>query len=154
MILNRQRELRVPGPSLSRFLARAKKSVRMQRAGVTVCLVSDAEITRLNRTYRGQAKPTDVLSFRAAAPAADGRSRGPHGATMWRGIGDYLGDIAISPAVARRNARTYGRSLQQELRILILHGLLHLMGYDHETDDGQMARYERRLRRRLGLIVP
>jgi probable rRNA maturation factor len=61
--------------------------------------------------------------------------------------GDYLGDIAIAPAVARGNARRFGRSLDEEMRILILHGVLHLMGYDHETDSGQMERFERRLRR-------
>lgn len=61
----------------------------------------------------------------------------------------YLGDIAIAPAVARRNARLDGRTLDQELRILILHGILHLMGYDHETDTGQMDRREKRLRRSL-----
>ncbi|HEV2489898.1 MAG TPA: rRNA maturation RNase YbeY [Candidatus Acidoferrales bacterium] len=65
--------------------------------------------------------------------------------------GSYLGDIAIAPAVARRNARLTGRSLDDELRVLILHGVLHLLGYDHETDDGKMARLELRLRRRLGI---
>jgi probable rRNA maturation factor len=63
----------------------------------------------------------------------------------------YLGDIAIAPAVARRNARRFGRTFGEEMRILILHGMLHLMGYDHETDSGQMDRRERRLRRALGL---
>ena len=63
----------------------------------------------------------------------------------------YLGDIAIAPAVARRNARHLGRKFEDEMRILILHGMLHLMGYDHETDSGQMERRERRLRRSLGL---
>ena len=64
----------------------------------------------------------------------------------------YLGDIAISPQTAQRNARRFGRTLPQELRILLLHGVLHLMGYDHETDRGQMERRERRLRRELGLV--
>ena len=64
----------------------------------------------------------------------------------------YLGDIAISPQTAQRNARRFGRTLPQELRILLLHGLLHLMGYDHDTDSGQMERRERRLRRELGLV--
>lgn len=64
---------------------------------------------------------------------------------------DYLGDIAISPVTARRNARRFGRTLPDELRILILHGVLHLLGYDHETDDGEMERVENRLRAKLGL---
>jgi probable rRNA maturation factor len=63
----------------------------------------------------------------------------------------YLGDIAVAPAVARRNARRFGRTFAEEMHILILHGMLHLMGYDHETDTGQMDRRERRLRRALGL---
>jgi probable rRNA maturation factor len=63
----------------------------------------------------------------------------------------YWGDIAIAPAIARQNARRFGRALDDEMRILILHGILHLMGYDHETDNGQMERREMRLRRRLGL---
>jgi probable rRNA maturation factor len=67
------------------------------------------------------------------------------------GLDDYLGDIAIAPAVARANAKELGRTFNVEMRILILHGILHLMGYDHETDDGQMERREMRLRRALGL---
>ena len=120
-------------------------------AGVAVCLVTDGEIARLNRTYRGKAGPTDVLSFPAdgsrelQAAAADAGS--PDGS----GSGFHLGDIAISPAAARRNARSLGRNVQEELRVLILHGVLHLAGYDHETDQGQMERYEQRLRRRLGI---
>jgi probable rRNA maturation factor len=65
--------------------------------------------------------------------------------------GKYFGDIAIAPAVARRNARRFGRTFDNEMRILILHGILHLMGYDHEADDGQMERRENRLRRELKL---
>jgi probable rRNA maturation factor len=90
----------------------------------------------------------DVLSF----PAVQKRKRRTkkHRAGVPR-EGRYLGDIAIAPAVARRNARKYGRGLQTELRILMLHGLLHLQGYDHETDQGQMKRLEMKLRRRLEL---
>ena len=68
-----------------------------------------------------------------------------------RNISDYWGDIAIAPAIARQNARRFGRDFNDEMRILILHGILHLMGYDHETDNGQMDRREMRLRRQLGL---
>ena len=134
MIVNRQRGVRVSLPPLRDFLRRARRAAGAGRREVTVCLVSDPEIARMNRTFRSKTGPTDVLSF----PADDGpRSRG------------YLGDIAIAPAVARRNARRLGRSLDQELRILILHGILHLAGHDHETDHGEMNRLEARLRRRL-----
>jgi probable rRNA maturation factor len=130
VVVNRQRAVIVrPGP-LRAFLARACEVALPRAAGVAVCLVSDAEIARLNRTYRGKAGATDVLSF-----PADGTG----------------GDIAISPAAARRNARSLGRSVPQELRVLILHGVLHLAGYDHETDQGEMNRREHRLRRRLGI---
>lgn len=120
-------------------------------AGVAVCLVSDAEIARLNRTYRGKAGPTDVLSFPMNGPRASGARRVSREAPEGTASAFHLGDIAISPAAARRNARSLGRDVQQELRVLILHGVLHLAGYDHETDQGQMEQYELRLRRRLGL---
>lgn len=110
---------------------------------VTVCFVSDAAMARMNRSFRGKNKPTDVLSF----PAGDGKD----GDLKVAATRTFLGDIAISPETARRNARRYGRTLPGELRILILHGVLHLLGYDHETDRGEMERREGRLRRRLGL---
>jgi probable rRNA maturation factor len=119
-------------------------------AGVTVCLVSDREIERWNRRYRGKTGPTDVLSFPAMGDNGLGKRNGflPDSAARFE-----RGDIAISPAAARRNARALGRGLEQELRVLILHGLLHLAGYDHETDSGEMERRERRLRRRLGIAI-
>lgn len=168
MILNRQRGIRVPIRKLSRFAAEASKVLRLPGDSLTVCLVGNAEIARWNRTYRGKQGPTDVLSF----PADPGRSR----ATPRKSAGKqvparnpekkarafwptadskngaaYLGDIAIAPSVARRNALRFGRSFEDEMRILILHGMLHLMGYDHETDSGQMDRRERSLRRSLHL---
>jgi probable rRNA maturation factor len=102
------------------------------RGGVTVAIVPDARVQALNRRFRKKDTPTDVLSF----PAAE------------RG---YLGDVVIAAGVARRQARDAGHALQTELRVLALHGLLHLLGYDHETDDGRMARVERRLRLKGGL---
>ena len=105
---------------------------------------------RLNRGFRGKDKSTDVLSF----PAKRWRRPLQIGGNRRRGempAGGFLGDVAISPEMARRNARRHGRSLGHELRILILHGMLHLIGYDHETDRGQMNHLEGRLRRRLGL---
>jgi probable rRNA maturation factor len=147
MIVNRQRRVRVRLRGLEEFLARARKRLRIVPDAVAVCLVTDAEMARWNRAYRGKRGPTDVLSFRF-----DGRRGGRARRHRMRGVADsYLGDIAIAPAVAERNARRLGRTLDSEMRILILHGLLHLMGYDHETDDGQMERRERRLWRELRL---
>jgi probable rRNA maturation factor len=99
---------------------------------MTVALVPDARVRNLNQRYRHTDAPTDVLSFPAAEPGV-------------------LGDVVIATGVARRQARLAGHALQTEIRILALHGLLHLLGYDHERDDGQMARLERRLRRKGGL---
>ena len=99
---------------------------------MTVAIVSDARVRALNRQYRKKDTATDVLSF----PSDD------------RG---YLGDVVVASGVAARQAREAGHSLATELRVLALHGLLHLLGYDHERDDGRMARLERRLRRRGGL---
>ena len=165
MILNRQRGIRVSIRALDQFAAKASKLLRLRSDAVTVCLVSNAEIARWNRAYRGKNGPTDVLSFpmnsrrpRPATPKTqdDRRTSGRTGSVPFptgdseRGTA-YLGDIAIAPSVARRNARCFGRTFEDEMRILILHGMLHLMGYDHEIDSGQMDRRERRLRRLLDL---
>jgi len=148
MILNRQRAVRLARRSLELFLRRAQEAVGFQGAGVTVCLVSDAEIARLNETFRKKKGPTDVLSFPAVMrrrPARLRRNSKPVKASV------DLGDIAISPATAQRYAKKNGRKLSSELQVLILHGVLHLLGYDHETDRGEMDRVERKLRKRLGL---
>ncbi|MGH9349956.1 MAG: rRNA maturation RNase YbeY, partial [Vicinamibacterales bacterium] len=102
------------------------------RGALTVAIVSDARVKALNRRFRGRDQATDVLSF-----PADRR-------------GD-LGEVIIASGVARRQAKRAGHSLQTELRVLALHGLLHLLGYDHETDAGRMSRLERRLRLQGGL---
>jgi probable rRNA maturation factor len=148
MILNRQRTVRVARRPLESFLRRAKNELGLEEAGPTICLVSDAEIARLNEAFRKKKGPTDVLSFPTAARRRAVRLR-PSSKTAK--AGDYLGDIAISPATARRYAEKNGRKLSSELRVLILHGLLHLLGYDHETDRGEMDEVERKLRKRLGL---
>lgn len=152
MILNRQRGVRVPVRELDKFLGRALRRLRLSQVSLSICFVGNAEMARWNRAYRGKKGPTDVLSF--PADASDGhsvkhRARKP----LQRDLASasYLGDIAIAPAVARRNARRFGRAFTDEIRILILHGILHLMGYDHETDDGEMDRREHRLRRALRL---
>lgn len=106
------------------------------------CLVTtDAELRRLNRVFRGKDAVTDVLSFRAG-PLPDGRGSERN---------DVLGDLAISLPRARAQARQFGHTLEREIQILMLHGLLHLLGMDHETDRGRMARAEHRWRARFGL---
>jgi probable rRNA maturation factor len=146
MILNRQKRVRVALPPLEKFARQVRRELRLNGREVAICLVSDAEMARLNKTYRGKAGATDVLSFPVNVEA--GRGDKPPATRVWF---KWLGDIAIAPAVARRNAKRFGRTLPDELRILILHGVLHLTGYDHETDRGQMERREGILRRRLGL---
>jgi len=157
MILNRQRGIRVPMRKLEEFAAEARRLLRLPEDSLAICLVSDTEIARWNKAYRAKNKATDVLSFPANEEASgNGRSGKParsglRAASPIVTEEKYLGDIAIAPAVARRNALRFGRTFDQEMRILILHGMLHLMGYDHETDDGEMDRKERGLRRRLKL---
>jgi probable rRNA maturation factor len=116
---------------------------------LALVLTGDERVRGLNARYRGKDEPTDVLSFPGACarhrPASAGRARCPACA---RGEPD-LGDVVISVDAAARNARGLGRTLPQELDVLALHGFLHVLGYDHETDDGAMDRLERRLRRRL-----
>jgi len=153
MILNRQRAVRVARRPLELFLARVQRALAIGDADVTICFVSDSEIARMNEAFRKKKGPTDVLSFPAnprRAPASLSTRRKERRTRKVKS-GVILGDIAISPATARRNARKLGRTLASELQVLILHGVLHLLGYDHETDRGRMDRVEMRLRRRLGL---
>jgi probable rRNA maturation factor len=122
--------------TLARFLVAAQAALRLQ-GEVTVLLTTDAAIRRLNRRFRGKNKATDVLSFPAENP--------PHAREK------TAGDLAISIPTALRQGTACGHSLTTEIKVLILHGLLHLAGYDHETDNGQMARRELKLRARLRL---
>jgi len=138
-IINSQKRVQLVLPPLERFARRSLRQLNLKSDNVAIAFVTDAEIARLNKTYRKKNKPTDVLSFPAPSSAKrPNRNK-------------FLGDIAIAPAVARRYAKKNGRSLQTEICVLILHGLLHLLGYDHETDRGQMDRVEHKLRRKLGL---
>ena len=122
--------------TIERFARKLQNEVAKGRA--FDCLITgDAEMRRLNRAFRGEDYATDVLSF----PVADG---GPP-------RGGRAGDLAISLARARMQAREYGHSTEQEIQILMLHGLLHLLGMDHENDEGRMARAEKRWRAKLGL---
>jgi probable rRNA maturation factor len=119
---------------LTRFLNRARFGVGLE-GEVDVLLADDSTLQRLNRAFRGKNKPTDVLSF----PAPEEIAR------------THAGDLAVSLETAARQAATYGHDLRDEVRILLLHGLLHLSGLDHETDDGEMAAREAELRRELRL---
>jgi probable rRNA maturation factor len=122
--------------SLQRFLARARRAAGL--AGrIHVLVTGNHEIRELNRRFRQQNEATDVLSFPAAPPS--------------QGRGQFAGDIAISAQMAAENANALGHSIAEEIRILALHGVLHLAGYDHESDQGRMARKERQLRRALKL---
>ena len=160
MIVNRQSRISVSLRALDKFLARARRRLRLPKDSLTVCLVTDTEIARWNRAYRGKRGPTDVLSFATNARkstqrrAKNSRARKDNlfDAAAANHSAQYIGDIAIAPAVAKRNARRFGRSFDHEMRILILHGMLHLMGYDHEADNGQMERRESKLRRELRLV--
>jgi probable rRNA maturation factor len=120
--------LRAPG--LAAWLERIAPA--RARGGVAIAVVPDRRIREFNRQYRHKDAATDVLSFPADEPG-------------------QLGDIVIAHGVARRQARSAGHSLSTELRVLALHGLLHLLGYDHERDNGEMRRLEQRLRRAGGL---
>jgi probable rRNA maturation factor len=154
MILNRQRAVRVALRPLERFLERVQREMKVGDAEVTVCLVSNREIAGMNEEFRKKQGPTDVLSFpamNARMGERRGRSSRARRVSSLRPREKSLGDIAIAPVVAKRNAKSFGRTLPNELRILVLHGVLHLLGYDHETDRGEMDRVEQRMRRRLGL---
>jgi probable rRNA maturation factor len=119
--------------ALNRFLARARQVAGLKGA-VDVLLTSSAEMKSLNSRFRRKDKPTDVLSFPAE----------PHAK-------QFAGEIAISAEIATKNARALGHSPAEEVKILVLHGVLHLRGYDHECDNGQMARREKQLRAKLHL---
>jgi rRNA maturation RNase YbeY len=175
MILNRQKKIPIAEQPLSEFLDKILVELNFAQAEVSVALVSDREIAKWNETYRHKKGPTDVLSFpalstrrterhakRKRASLRAGSSNGQSGTQSGGFLGDiaiapgtaeFLGDIAIAPETARRYAKKNGRSVDDEIRVLMLHGVLHLLGYDHEnkSDYGQMNRVEQKLRRRLGL---
>jgi len=130
VVLNQQRRRRVPAARLRRVIEEAGRALHVS-GEVALVLTNDAPVRRLNARYRHKDKPTDVLSF-----------PGPGGEAG-------LGDIVISLDSAARNAPRFGRTLGEELQVLTLHGFLHVLGYDHETDDGTMDRLESRLRRQL-----
>jgi probable rRNA maturation factor len=138
-VVNRQRKVRVDCGRWQAFVERALKVVPAKDAGVTVAFVSDRAMRELNRRWRGKRGTTDVLSFPSGQEEFE------------KGEGVSLGDIVISAEQAERQAAEHGLDFEGEVAQLILHGLLHLCGYDHETDTGEMNALELTLRRRLGI---
>jgi probable rRNA maturation factor len=120
--------------ALDRFVARARRAAGL-KGRVNVLVTSSAEMKSLNRRFRGKDKATDVLSFPPEADSQEG----------------LAGEIAVSAEIAAHNARALGHSPAEEVKVLVLHGILHLRGYDHECDNGQMARREKQMRAKLRL---
>lgn len=136
VVVNRQRRQRISPRALAAFLRRVAAEVPPPEAtALSIALVSERAMRGLQRDFVGRDVATDVLSFPAGPPPAP---RAPA----------YLGDVVIAVPVALRQARVEGHSLARELKLLTLHGYLHLLGHDHERDEGQMARLQRRLVRR------
>ena len=133
-VVNRQRRFQVDTERWSTFATRALAAIGKSESSATIAFVSDKKIRELNRQFRDVDKATDVLSFPAGGPDDLG-----------------LGDIAISVDTAAAQAKENGLRFENEIAQLILHGLLHLSGYDHETDNGEMNRLELRLRRKLAI---
>jgi probable rRNA maturation factor len=133
-VVSRQRKTKIDIKAWGTFAARAASAIGKSDSSATIAFVSDKTIRQLNRQFRDTDKATDVLSF----PADDEDETN-------------LGDIAVSVDTAARQAKENGLTFDEEVAQLILHGLLHLSGYDHETDNGEMNRIELRMRRKLGI---
>ena len=133
-VVNRQRRLQIDTRAWSTFATKAVTAIGKSESSATIAFVSDRKIRELNRQFRGVDKATDVLSFPAGGPDDSD-----------------LGDIAVSVETAVAQAKENGLKFDNEIAQLILHGLLHLAGYDHETDNGEMNRLELRLRKKLAI---
>jgi probable rRNA maturation factor len=140
-VRNFQRHVKVDTRGLRAFLKRVARELSRADAVTTLVLVGDERMRAINRIFRGYDRTTDVLSF------ATGPSVAPEEES-------YLGDIVISVETARRQALRRGSNLPRELKVLALHGFLHLLGYDHDSDGGEMRRIEYRLRRRFQITRP
>ena len=136
MIIIRKRVPGVSESALARFVARVARALKL-KGSIHILITSSRELQALNHRFRGKDKPTDVLSFPPMTEFSTG----------------LAGDIAISAEIAARNAKALGHSTAAEIKTLALHGILHLAGYDHERDNGFMARKEEKLRHSLGLPV-
>src|SRR6185369_5521183 len=138
-IINRQRSKPINAKQLRELSERALQTIGSSKQAATVVFVSDAAIRKLNRQFRGKDQVTDVLSF-------------PHEAELFEAENQtHLGEVVISVQRAELQAKQNGLTFSNEVEQLILHGLLHLCGYDHETDDGKMNRLEVKLRKKLGI---
>src|SRR5579863_1035911 len=151
MVLNRQRKAKVNVRGAAALSRKLGKLLGLGERYFNVCFVDDDQIRELNAAYRHKPKPTDVLSFpwkpgSELNPDVSGALADPEG--EFKG---FLGDVLISAETARRNAEAEGHAPATEISWLILHGLLHLLGMDHERDGGEMLSLEHDLRRRLGL---
>jgi rRNA maturation RNase YbeY len=138
-IVNRQRRRALDPARWREFGERALKAIGVDEEGATVAFVSDRAMLGLNRRFRGRNATTDVLSFPNERDAFEQSSE------------VNLGDVIVSVERAEAQSAEHGLDFEGEVAQLILHGLLHLCGYDHETDDGEMNALELRLRRRLGI---
>ncbi|MDQ1728934.1 MAG: putative rRNA maturation factor [Pyrinomonadaceae bacterium] len=138
-VVNRQRKIPLDGPRWQAFATKVMQVVPTQAADLTLVFVSDRTMRELNRVWRKKRGTTDVLSF----PADQNEFE--------KAAGVQLGDVVISIEQAQRQARENDLTLEEEIAQLILHGVLHLCGYDHTTDTGEMNRLELRLRRKLGI---
>jgi len=136
LVILRKRIAGLSPSTLERFILRARRELRL-RQNVNVLLTGSTELRALNRRFRGMDKATDVLSF----PSPE----------SFRKLARIAGELAISLDVARENANHLGHSIAEEVKILVLHGILHLAGFDHERDHNEMARKEGRLRQKLNL---
>lgn len=134
MIIIRRQIRGVNQKAVEKFLASVQRSIKLQGA-ISVLVTDNAEMKKLNRSFRNKDGATDVLSFAAG----------------YSPVQRLAGDLAISADMAKENAGRLGHSLEEELKILVLHGVLHLAGYDHETDSGEMARHETHLRKKFHL---
>jgi probable rRNA maturation factor len=137
VVIFRKRIAGLSPSTLERFVLRARRAIHL-REPVNVLVTSSSELRALNQRFRGADKATDVLSF-PSPPVVRSKAR------------PMAGEVAVSAEIARENAERLGHSVANEVKILVLHGMLHLAGYDHERDDGEMARKESRLRRHLKL---
>ena len=141
-VVNRQRLARIDTRRVAILAERTLAALGRTEAALTIAFVRDRAMRELNRKYRGYDRATDVLSF----PVDEGRDRSKG---FGAGGSDYLGDVAVSTDTARVQAIEAGRTFEREVDELVLHGVLHLCGYDHEIDHGEMNRLELKLRRKL-----
>jgi probable rRNA maturation factor len=143
-VVNRQRLARIDARRVARLVDTTLGAVGRADANLTVAFVRDRVVRDLNRKFRGNDRVTDVLSF-----AEDELGHASDVSFIGSGVSEFLGDIVVSTDTALKQANDAGHSFEREVNELVIHGVLHLCGYDHETDRGQMNRLELRLRRKL-----